>query len=600
MLLEVAIGDPRNRNRLMSPQEAYAYLRQNGAVPLYRSVFAYDEEITKFLEDRGSIKNFPGKRYPIDIPIDIDKGSNSDEYTLKKLRDVITKLLSFGLKETSFRAFFSGSGYHVMINKDEFNFKPDEDLPIVVETTMKSLGLVEDPAVLRRTSIIRSAHSINLKTNLFKIPLSLDEALNLSPEEIKGLAKTPRFEFEYPQSTGKGTFIDKVIEIDKQMPEKTLMLNRDATAHLMHYVCIQKLLSMGPVKGIRNNAVLRILSHLKWSGIPEQMALPLMLQWNQMSEESLDDNEIRSKTRYIYTSAVRYGCNDTLLRDFCRPSCVKYEARNIPEGAINPMNVDTLKQKYLDRVKLMKESEKFINLKNIFGLEQDCILYPGELVTFQGDTGMNKTSILQNILIGMNMRTQLIHPHKQNILLYETELGGGGIHERFLSMITNLPRHKLMESPNVVEDASKVISNISIQAGEINLEGLEKIISDYQFDVIVVDYIEKVLHPLFDKGSDTAAISQIMRSLSSMAQKYKVVIIAISQVSRSAVADGRRVELHSGKGSSSIESSSRRVFTINGDSTTPYRTIAQVKANNDILWDGVVIERLDSWRFIRR
>ncbi len=161
-----------------------------GAIPVYNGVYYYDDMIKVHFDKYNSIKKYEGKLYIDYIPVDIDKGSNSDSYTLTKLRRMLDRLNCIGLSRSSFQVYFSGSGYHIMISNKEFGFQPSNELAIQVEGTMKSLGLLEDPSVLRKTALIRSPHTINAKpgVNLFKVPLTMDEAYDLSVEEIKEIA----------------------------------------------------------------------------------------------------------------------------------------------------------------------------------------------------------------------------------------------------------------------------------------------------------------------------------------------------------------------------------------------------------------------------
>ena len=45
-------------------------------------------------------------------------------------------------------------------------------------------------------SLIRLPNTWNRKSKLYKIPLSIDEITNMNIDEIKFLAKKPRFNFE--------------------------------------------------------------------------------------------------------------------------------------------------------------------------------------------------------------------------------------------------------------------------------------------------------------------------------------------------------------------------------------------------------------------
>ena len=114
---------------------------------------------------------------------------------------------------------------------------------------------------------------------------------------------------------------------------------------------------------------------------------------------------------------------------------------------------------------------------------------------------------------------------------------------------------------------------------------------------MIIDYYEQVEHQSFGR-SDSMAIAEITKALSAMAVKYQIPIIGISQINRESAKDGN-VGVHSGFGSGSIEKTARKLISIEGKQDSPYRKISLVKANNAPTWSGVVIQRLDSWRFKR-
>lgn len=133
--IEIARGTPVNRGILIPPEKLIKYISKE---PLYRSVYLYDEEALEYANKKGTLKDFFGIRYIDKIPIDIDKGDNTDEKTLDILRSVILELEEAEIECGSFQSYFSGSGYHLILSGDLFNFKAGTDLPYVVKQTLKN------------------------------------------------------------------------------------------------------------------------------------------------------------------------------------------------------------------------------------------------------------------------------------------------------------------------------------------------------------------------------------------------------------------------------------------------------------------------------
>ena len=142
--VEIAKGSPVNRGILIPTENLVNYI---SGEPLYRSVYLYDENAIEYVNKNGSLKNYFGIRYIDKIHIDIDKKDNTDEKTLDVLRGLILELEDAEIYEKSFQAYFSGSGYHLILAPSLFNFKPGIDLPFIVKQTF----LLEEIVVLPKT-----------------------------------------------------------------------------------------------------------------------------------------------------------------------------------------------------------------------------------------------------------------------------------------------------------------------------------------------------------------------------------------------------------------------------------------------------------------
>ena len=129
MYVEIAKGTPGNRGYLIDKNDLAKYIDK---FPLYRSVYLYDENALEYVEKTGSLKNYFGVRHIDKIPIDIDKGDNTDDKTLDVLRGIILELEEADITEESFQCYFSGSGNHIDLAGGLFNFKPGVDLPYIV------------------------------------------------------------------------------------------------------------------------------------------------------------------------------------------------------------------------------------------------------------------------------------------------------------------------------------------------------------------------------------------------------------------------------------------------------------------------------------
>ena len=69
-----------------------------------------------------------------------------------------------------------------------------------------------DDMVYIRSAIYRVPHTINMKTGLYKIPLSIEEMKELNPQEIHKLASSPRTEYPYSILFGDGELEKSIVK----------------------------------------------------------------------------------------------------------------------------------------------------------------------------------------------------------------------------------------------------------------------------------------------------------------------------------------------------------------------------------------------------
>ena len=107
LYVEIAQESPRKRGLLVPKQDMYKYAKDR--VQLYRSVYLYDQQGKDHADAHGSIKKFFGVRAIDNVMIDIDKGTDSHEYTLKKAQSILIRLRELDLMQHSHQCFYSGT-----------------------------------------------------------------------------------------------------------------------------------------------------------------------------------------------------------------------------------------------------------------------------------------------------------------------------------------------------------------------------------------------------------------------------------------------------------------------------------------------------------
>ncbi len=573
--IEIAIGTPRNRGVLIQkshlPERIRDAIRTN--VPLYRSVFLYDTDVYNLAEEAGSIKSYFGDRAIDNILIDVDKGDNSDDYTLQKAQAVLYQLEEMGLSQENIQPYFSGSGYHIVFPATVFNFDISKNLPYTVKQTMKKLFDTIDLAVYTRTSIYRVAHTINQKTKLYKIPLRMNEIFNLKAAAIKELAKEPRLAFPYTELCGEGEFEEHIFEGSEQVKEF-----KKVTEPRNIVTCVQRMYKVGPQDGSRNNTILRIASHYKRNGINSEACKAALLHWNN---NHLDENAVIEKVEYVYNSGVQYGCNDAIMHKHCNPRCIHYKRKDL----IVDIKTAPDMQKDLHERLTTDYSGRSIQLSNMLGIEEDCEILPGELVTIFGPTGSSKTTLAHNIALGYDFQEDLIKTEFQVPTLYlSLELSASYLHRRSLQIVSGSDKDYVKQNyEQVYESNHDLLQHMVVQESPPTIKLIEQKITELQPSLVIVDYIDLVETPRQYQG-EYEKIKYISHSLSSLAVTRDIIIIQVSQVSRE-YSRNQIIDLYAGKGSGAIENASRKVIGINGQAKDDFKTVSLLKNTDGDLFD---------------
>ena len=571
--VEIAKGTPFNRGIIIPISKLCNYI---GEEPLYRSVYLYDESAVEYVNENGSLKNFFGVRYIDKIPVDIDKQDRTDERTLDILRGIILELEEADILEENFQCYFSGSGYHLILSGDLFNFKAGNDLPFIVKQTMKKLIPDIDSSIYMRTGIYRLQHTPNQKTDLYKIPLTRNEVMNKDPEEIFELAKTPRLDYAYHSLIGNSEFEDKIVN---EVPD-VQVFNKISEPNKI-IPCVQSMLNQGAREGSRHITAMRVISHFKRHGIPSHYAKVCMLHWNN---KSMPEQQIMEMVENVYNRNYKYGCQDSVMLKHCKTQCIHFARKDY---LVDIKSASTMQDELAERL-TTDFSGKTINLSRALGLEVESTIYPGELVTIFGPTGSNKTTFAQNLALGVDFVNNKIEKDWQIPTLFlSLELSSWYMHRRHLQIVAEESKQEVNDNYKRLYDTHKdELEHILVQTISPTLDKIYEKVRELQPQLVIVDYIDLVDTPVSYRG-EYEKIKYISHGLSSMAVNNDLIVIQISQISRE-YSRNEVLDLYAGKGSGAIENASRKVIGLNGQPKSSKRQVRLFKNTDGELFDTAV------------
>ncbi len=584
----MAIGSPRKRG-LLIPLDTLPDLIYNEGKKqaVYRSTYLYYDDAIEYRKLKGSLKDFLGLRGVDWIPVDIDKKDNTDEYTLDSVRGFIYELEDFGASETNYCIYFSGTGYHIMLHADVFGFIPSRDLPYILKETMRSMFDYIDLSVYMRTSLFRCDASLNQKSGLYKIPLGKHEIFNLSVLEIKEIAKMRiQTSTDWEEKSGN---LELKEYIKKYVPQIRTLQN--VAEPSKYATCIQTMYKLGPMKGERNNTILRLASHYRKSGITSDAAKAAVLHWNN---KALDEQNVLKKIEDTYNRGYNYKCNDVLMSKHCNPKCVFYKRKDYSIDILTSVDL----QKSLEHRLETNFEGKVVQLGKLLGLPEniDCDVYPGELVTIFGSTGSNKTTLAQNLALGYDVRHDFIDPELQIPTLYlSLELSEWYMHRRHLQIVSDRDKKGVNSNfKRLWEFHKEELNHINVTTVSPSVEQISEMIRKTDPRLVIVDYIDLVEPPKHIRG-EYETIRYISHRLSSMAINLDIVIIQISQINR-AYSREQIMDMYASKGSGAIENASRKVLGITGDAKDKVKKLELYKNSDGDLFQGHYLKWTPSFR----
>ena len=339
------------------------------------------------------------------------------------------------------------------------------------------------------------------------------------------------------------------------------------------------MLNLGPKEGNRNQTLMRIASHCSRHGIPSEYAKAMILHWNN---RSLNENEVIEKIEYTYNRGYKYGCQDTIMADHCQTRCIYFKKKDY---LIDVKNAEDLQEDLEFRLET-DFSGKTIDIAGMLGLNNvDCEIYPGELVTIFGPTGSGKTTIAQNLVLGVDFDNDCILQDKQIPCLYlSLELSAWYMHRRNMQVVSGLSKQQVNDRYKTLFNTYKErLSHLVIQTVAPNLEQIQNKIRELQPAVVVVDYIDLISTSSKYMG-EYEQVRQVSHYLSNLAVNMDIIIIQISQVSRE-YSRNEALDLYAGKGSGAIENASRKVIGLNGQANSSKKSVHMYKNTDGELFN---------------
>ncbi len=598
---EVALGSPSNRGNIIPVTDITKYIElanNQEHQELYVSYYRFDEEIIEHQKKYNTLKGFDGKAYINQIVLDIDRGDSSDEEILDKTKEFVNDMCyGMDIPESHVIPWFSGSGYHITL-PNIYQFEPGVDLPRVVKNTLlKHFPLADN--IYDKTRLIRCGYTINKKTNLIKIPLTMDELFNYTAKEIhqlasnKGSLKNILRKVNIVPTEIKTRIMSPIInnlKENKKVVSRSTELSDDHITPNQIAPCVQQMYRNGPTSGNRRNTLLRIISYYRRNGIPFSAALAMAKDWSLMSD-GFDESEAVEVTKYIYFNDRKYTCIDELMDANCKNSCIYFSSKKRGNDPLIPVySSDQMHEMYGKMIEERKTNPG-IDLNKVINVGREYWVRPRELAVILADTGMGKTAFTQNFVCRLPLKTMYISPEFSYDLLWR----------RFRQIAESRTSHEIDNSySNGSLAYGDILKNIKVTDYAPSVMGLKRIASEEMPQVLIVDTLDCVTTEHYS-GDQKSKLDTTIAALREIAQRQNLIVIAISHIPKSESdrvrqTNGKRHK-HSGMGSAAIGQKADHVWSLDGLETSNTRHFYSSKSRDNQPFDTQITFDFNTFNF---
>jgi hypothetical protein len=288
------------------------FLPQKIDKPFYVSVFRYGKNFKEYIESGYRFANWRGLSYTDFFLFDFDSKKGDLRPLQMDLREFLeTLVVEFDLDLKSLRICFTGhKGFEVGIPTKLFNYAP----MISPEPYFKrfALILVEGLRIAKYHDLnahaphrfVRLVNSQHEESDLYKIPLTVDEIYSLSPKQIRKLAEKPRIidwiarPGELSLNEGLHAYWMEILSTTRVIPE----------------IKTESLIKYGEEKGGRHDKAFVIAINCRDAGRTLDESLSTLLIWNRKNKPPIPSHiwfkqMLRSVFRHRPTSTIEYHPN---------------------------------------------------------------------------------------------------------------------------------------------------------------------------------------------------------------------------------------------------------------------------------------------------
>jgi hypothetical protein len=550
----------QSKAKLMTLKEIQAF-KTDPNKDYYTSIFVYNDTHKKKVDETGSIKGITDVTTNT-LVFDFD--STDIEKARQDVLTLGTRLIdNESVDSDSIACYFSGGkGFHVVVPLS--NEITPEQFKAAVNKLAGDLPTF-DTVVSDPQRILRMEYTKHPKSGLYKIPLHIAEVDEMTVDQIKELAKTPREEYEHdtkPVKFKEDLFVVKEKKKETTVFDTTLDLSKKPRGWQDY---VYGILEGHYESGERHQALMVLAAKCRGMGYDKEQTYYLcksslkkqaaLKGQSEFDKEELYKNIIEDS---VYSDRWEGGSfspkNNPWLAKYCERHSIRWDNRS-------DANITSVTEAFDSFENFAVNIDKNTIKTGIPGLDEALRLTIGMSVGLVASPGVGKTSVSLQMLNNMSKQGH-------RCIFFSYDMYAPIVYQKLVQKHFNIGSKAMFEKfktdPSFRAKVKKTISeeyaNISFcfRTGQ-TVPDIESTIDEVESTTgqrvkfMVVDYNELVLTDYSDATASSSFVAQKMREI---AQRREICVFSLFQPSKMSGSPSDEVKSYNAaKGSGAISQS---------------------------------------------
>ncbi|QHW35858.1 hypothetical protein GZH47_33750 (plasmid) [Paenibacillus rhizovicinus] len=311
------------RKHYMTPQQVDEFRQKYNNAGVYMTMMQYINPVwyqndkKKWLINAGESLKYGDFYLDFDYPLQTDDDFDKIKFDVSVAMRYLKLILA--VEPDQVNLYFSGQkGIHLTVDAAVLGLQPHYSLNMIYKEIFNDIKKyclhdTMDPKMYDDKRMFRMVNSFNIKGQRYKIPVTYQELTNMSLQDIRNLAMSPRQLRKPPPMLSQRAklALEKYIKTwtDRANSRKEFSGRMRKLEELP--ICITTMLDKTFRETIdgRNNACAALASFFMQQGMEREEALARLVLWGEENcVPSLPSREVETTVHSVFNGQYRYGC----------------------------------------------------------------------------------------------------------------------------------------------------------------------------------------------------------------------------------------------------------------------------------------------------